>query len=640
MPGPPDSRAFRSSFPDLTDPGFRSAAWRSGVPTRAEDLVPIHATLVDAMASAARLGEKVGITLIADDEEAAEEIRSYRQLWAEIKDVAFELAARGVLRGDRVLIVLPTSYEFVLAFFAVQRLGAVPVPSYPPAALERVETGLERLAHIGNHSRSAWCLTTRALRPVIGDLALRVKTLRRIMAVDTILEQADDDDDERASLSIPQLVAPKPEDPALIQYTSGSTGNPKGVLLTHANVTANIHAAGLASHVSRSDSMTSWLPLYHDMGLVGGLLFAIYWRMRLVLMSPTAFLMRPSRWLWAFHNHKTTLTAAPNFAYALCVRRVRPADRQGLDLSSWRLALNGAEPVNQKTVSQFIETFAPHGFRPETMYPVYGLAESVVAVTFPTPGDPLRFESVDRSELASGSVVPAEGEGAVVLACVGKAVPGHSVMVADENGHELADCEVGHIVVRGPSLMQGYYKDPNASGKVLRDGWLWTGDLGYVKDGGLYVAGRVKDLIIVRGKNFYAEDIERVAEAVEGARSGGTVAFAVYDEDAARDVVVIVCETKVESEAAESKMAEAILESVGQTCGLTVDEVVFVSPGTIPKTSSGKRQRSLTRERYLKHALVPDKTGKLALANVFARSAAGLLAMIGRQMRGRRHEPP
>ena len=215
MTNPPESRFFRSSFPDLADPGFRSAAWRSGVPTRAEDLVPIHATLVDAMASAARLGEKVGITLIPDDDEAAEEIRSYRRLWSEIKDVAFALAARGVLRGDRVLIVLPTSYEFVIAFFAVQRLGAVPVPSYPPAALERVETGLERLAHIGNHSRSAWCLTTRMLRPVIGDLALRVKTLRRIMAVDKILDQADDDE-ERASLSIPQLRAPKPGDPALI----------------------------------------------------------------------------------------------------------------------------------------------------------------------------------------------------------------------------------------------------------------------------------------------------------------------------------------------------------------------------------------------------------------------------------------
>jgi fatty-acyl-CoA synthase len=639
MTNPADSRVFRSSFPDVADPGFRSAAWRAGVPTRAEDLVPIHATLVDAMASAARLGEKVGITLIPDDEEAAEEVRSYRRLWAEIKDVACALAARGVLRGDRVLIVLPTSYEFVIAFFAVQRLGAVPVPSYPPAALERVETGLERLAHIGNHSRSAWCLTTRMLRPVIGDLALRVKSLRRIIAVDKVLEQSEDDD-ERASISIPQLRSPRPEDPALIQYTSGSTGNPKGVLLTHANVTANIHAAGLASRVSRSDSMSSWLPLYHDMGLVGGLLFSIYWRMRLVLMSPTAFLMRPSRWLWAFHNHKATLTAAPNFAYALCVRRVRPADRQGLDLSSWRLALNGAEPVNQKTVTQFIDTFGPHGFRPATMYPVYGLAESVVAVTFPTPGDPLRFESVDRNELASGSVVPAEGEAAVVLTCVGKAVPGHSVMVADENGHELAECEVGHIVVRGPSLMQGYYKDAAASAKVLRDGWLWTGDLGYVKNGGLYVAGRVKDLIIVRGKNFYAEDVERVAETAEGVRSGGTVAFAVHDEDAARDVVVVVCETKQESERAETKMAEAIIESVGQTCGLTVDEVVFVWPGTIPKTSSGKRQRSLTRERYLKDALAPDTTGKLHLATVFARSAAGLLAMIGRQMRGRRHEPP
>jgi fatty-acyl-CoA synthase len=636
-----DSRSFRSSFPDVTDPGFRSAAWRVGVPRGTEQIETIHPTLLHALASAAKLGEKTGITLILDDEEAPEEIRSFRRLYAEVKEVALELATRGVLRGDRVLIVLPTSYEFVISFFAVQRLGAIPVPSYPPAALERVETGLERLAHIGNHARVAWCLTTRVLSAVIGDLALRVKTLRRIVAVDKLLDGGSEPEhDSRPSVSLPTLLAPRPEDPALIQYTSGSTGNPKGVLLTHANVTANIHAVGQALQVSRTDSVASWLPLYHDMGLVGGLLFATYWRIRLVLMSPTAFLMRPPRWLWAIHNHKITLSQAPNFAYSLCVKRVRAADRVGLDLSSWRLALNGAEPVNQKSVQDFLSSFAPHGFRPETMYPVYGLAETTVAATFPRPGDPLRFESVDRAELARGRVVYAEGEGATTVTCVGSAVPGHDVIVADENGEELADGEVGHILIRGPSVMKGYYKDPDATAKVLRHGWLWTGDLGYTKDKHLFVTGRAKDLIILRGANYYAEDLERVAEAVDGVRHGGVVAFAVYDDDAARDVVVAVCETKIQTEAEERVMAEKMIEAVGQACGVTIDEVVFVAPGTIPKTSSGKRQRSLTRERYLTDTLVPHRTGKLQLVNVFARSAAGMLALIGRRMTTRRHEPP
>jgi acyl-CoA synthetase (AMP-forming)/AMP-acid ligase II len=634
-----DSRRFRASFPDVTDPGFRTAAWRVGVPKAGESLKVLHPTLLHALKSAARLGESSGITLLSDQEDGPSETRSFKRIYADVRVLADVLAARGVRRGDRVLVVLPTSFEFIATLFALQRLGAIPVPTYPPAALEKLETGLDRLAHIGNHSEAAWCITNRTLRKVIGELAFRVKSLRRIMAADKMLEGPDKGAAAENRPSVPPPFEPSPKDPALIQYTSGSTGSPKGVLLTHANIIANVHAAGLASQVNRKDSVASWLPLYHDMGLVGGVLFPIYWRLNLVLMSPMAFLFRPVRWLRAISERRVTITSSPNFGYALCVKRVRPSEREGLDLSSWRISLNGAEPVNMKTVGEFVAAFGPYGYSPATMFPAYGLAESTVAVTFPTPGEPVHAESVDRAALADGHVVPSKEAGAVVVASVGKAVPGHQIVVADESGEELVDRQVGHILVRGPSVMSGYYRDLEATAKVLRGGWLWTGDLGFTIDGRLYVTGRVKDLIIVRGHNYYAEDVERVAEGVGGLRHGGVAAFAVYDEEQARDLAVAVCETRAQNEDEEKAMAEKVIEAVAEATGLTLDEVVFVEPGTIPKTSSGKRQRSLTRERYLKDELVRERTGRLQIANVFVRSAVGLLALLGRDSR-RRREPP
>lgn len=634
LPKDRESRPFRSSFPTMD---FRTGSWRSGVPGPGEHLELLHSTTLDALGAAARLGGKAGVTLYFDDEDLAPEHRAFSRIAADVKRAAVALSARGVLPGDRVLLVMPTSFEFISAFFAVQRLGAIPVPSYPPAALERVETGLERIAHIGNHCGASFCVTTRSLRPILGDLGLRVASLRRISAAENLLEDAAADEAARRELPPPESISPSA--PCFIQYTSGSTGNPKGVLLTHENICSNIHAMGQALELTRHDSVASWLPLYHDMGLIGGLLSAFYWRMPLALMPPTAFLMRPVRWLQMISERRSTISPAPNFAYALCVRRVRPSERADLDLSSWRLALNGAEPVSCRTINDFVSAFSPHGFRAESMYPVYGLAESSLAVTFPRPGEGVRAQRVDRAALASGYVADGDGEGAMTVTCVGRPVPGHEVLVVDERGRELDEDDVGHIVVRGPSVMRGYFQDPEQTGEVLRNGWLWTGDLGYVSAGGLYVTGRAKDLIIVRGKNYYAEDIERVAEKVDGLRAGSVVCFAVYDDAQARDAVICVCETKETADEGRKRLASTVVERVAEEAGLTIDEVVLVAPGTIPKTSSGKRQRSLTRDRYLADELVPQRTKGLKLAQVFARSAAGLLTLLGRQVRGARRAP-
>jgi acyl-CoA synthetase (AMP-forming)/AMP-acid ligase II len=345
--------------------------------------------------------------------------------------------------------------------------------------------------------------------------------------------------------------------------------------------------------------------------------------------------LRPLVWLKTIQKHGGTLSPAPNFAYGLCVKRVRPSEREGLDLSTWRLALNGAEPVNLRTLVDFHRAFGPYGFDKSALLPVYGLAESSLAVTFCRPGDPLRYQVVDRNELAAGRAVDGEGTSALTVVSVGTPVPGHEVQVLDEHGEPLPEREVGHVVARGPSLMNGYYRDEEATLKVLREGRLWTGDLGYFADGELYITGRAKDLIIVRGRNHYAEDLERVAERVDGVRAGGVAAFGVYDEEKAADLVVMVCETRVEDEA-RTQLVEAVAARVLGDTGVPVDEVVLVPPGTIPKTSSGKRQRALCRELYLKDELGRTRTGKLRLMRVFARSGAGLLLSTARRWMTRR----
>jgi acyl-CoA synthetase (AMP-forming)/AMP-acid ligase II len=363
------------------------------------------------------------------------------------------------------------------------------------------------------------------------------------------------------------------------------------------------------------------------MGLIGALLSAIYWRLPVVLLSPTAFLERPIRWLEAITRFRGTLSPAPNFAYSFAVARTTPAERARLDLSSWRVAFNGAESVNARTMNDFIETFGPHGFVAEAMLPVYGLAEVSLAAAFPELGTPPRTLTVDRKKLAAGQVAPSRDADAMTLVSVGRAVPGHDIAIVDAAGAALPEREVGHIVVRGPSVMAGYYRAPEATADVLREDALWTGDLGFRADGELYVTGRAKDLIIVRGRNYYAEDIERVAAAVPGVRPGGAVAFGQYDEANASDVVVLVCETKLVEEAERMRLVQALAEAVAQRAGVPLAEVMLLAPGSLPKTSSGKPQRARARALYAEGTLEPSRGNKqLAVVRILGRSFAGFVA--------------
>ncbi len=619
------SRVFRSSFPDLDAGGLRTGAWAGPDPEPTEPLFP---TVLHAFVHARRSAR--GVTLVPDEVDGEEETRSYGDLVAAAQHFAGQLVSRGIRPGDRVLVVLPTSFEYIIVFFAVQLVGAIPVPSYPPAMLEKAELVLDRLVHIARHSGATWFVTSRKLRLVTGDVALRVDTIRELIPVERLeADRRAGDYEARA----------RGDDAAFIQYTSGSTGRPKGVVLSHRALVSNVHAIGRSLQVTRRDVTVSWLPLYHDMGLIGVLLFCVYWQIPVVLMSPMAFLMRPIRWLQAITRHGGTLSPAPNFAFARCIKRVTEPDLRGLDLSTWRIALNGAEPVNLGTVRAFEHRFAPCGFSRSAMLPVYGLAEASLAVSFTPQGERMRFETVDRQALADGCAVRSVGEGAITVVSVGLPVPGHNVAIVDELGRLLPDRQVGHIVTRGPSTMDGYFQDPDKTAEVLVEGWLWTGDLGYFVDGWLYVTGRAKDLIIIRGRNYYAEDLERQAEQISGVRAGSVVAFGVYDERRATDVAVVVCETRVEAADDRATLADAVMSQVQDTSGVAIDEVRLVEPGTIPKTSSGKRQRGLTRVRYLAGELEPQRTTTAGLVGVFARSGLGLVASRARRLFGVRSGP-
>jgi acyl-CoA synthetase (AMP-forming)/AMP-acid ligase II len=585
---------------------------RSAALQQALDATAANAPTILHALSRAGTGAEIGITLLPDDEAEGCIHRSYADLGDAVHRRAAQLQALGIEPGERVLLVLPTSFEFIEAFFGLMLIGAIPVPAYPPAALSGASLALARLRHMIADAGIRICLTNQRLAPLMASLAVGRAAVSRVVAV------------ERLPAARPGALAPSLSSTAFFQYTSGSTSHPRGVVVSHAALLANIEAAGRASSVTEADRMVSWLPLYHDMGIVGGMMWPLYWRIPLVLMSPLAFMVDPRRWLEAISDFKGTIAMGPNFAYARCAARVK--DVEGLDLSHLRIALNGAEPVSATTSRAFYERFAPAGLGAQVMYPCYGLAESVVAVTFSEPSSQLIVDRVDRALLAEGraAVREEEAEGSIEIVAVGKAIPGHEVRIVGPQGETLPDRHIGEVRVKGPSLMDGYHQNPAATGEVLRDGWLCTGDLGYLVDGYLFITGRAKDLIIVRGRNYHAEDIEGTVERVDGVRPGRVVAFGVYDEASASDQLIVVVEDGPRKPAAQVALEDAIRRSVGEVIGLRVHDIVFVPKGSIGRTPSGKRQRLRTRLRYQRKTLGRREAG---VKRVVATAALGRVGL-------------
>jgi 1-acyl-sn-glycerol-3-phosphate acyltransferase len=525
------------------------------------------------------------------DDQGCKAQLTYAALWQGATAVASGLRARGIGSGDTVAIMLPTSTEYFFGFAGILLAGAVPVPLYPPLRLAQIEDHLRRQTAILRNAGAVLMITVPEAQAVGQLLKVQVESLRHVVSVDEL--SAGEADDVHPGV--------RTQDIALLQYTSGSTGTPKGVILSHANLLANIRAMGEAVRASSEDVLVSWLPLYHDMGLIGAWLGSSYYAAPFVVMSPLTFLARPERWLRAITEYRGTISAGPNFAFELCVRKIDDAALAGIDLASWRLAVNGAEPISPDTMTRFIERFAGCGFRPQTMTPVYGLAESSVGLTFP-PLD--RVPPIDRVQRdafsARGHAEPAASDDPTALRFVacGRPLPGHQIRVVDEGGHEVGDREVGRIQFQGPSATRGYYRNLEATNTLFDGEWLESGDYGYLAEGDVYITGRAKEIIIRAGRNLYPYELEEAVGAVPGIRKGCVAVFGTTDPSTGTERLVVVAETR---ETASEKLAD--LRGRIHTLAMDIlntapDDIVLAPPHTVLKTSSGKIRRSACRDLY------------------------------------------
>jgi fatty-acyl-CoA synthase len=537
------------------------------------------------------------------DDNGEEHFYSWDVIFQSALRVAGALKTLGLRPGDRVAVILPKSEEFMAGFFGASLAGFVPVPMYPPLNMTQLEAYLTHSAHIAKASMARVALTSAELQPLLQPLQLECPDLTAITSITDALS---------GPTATPVLV--QPHDPAFIQFTSGSTSRPKGVVLTHENLRANILAfCGPTAMQARRgvDTGVSWLPLFHDMGLIGMLMGAIYHESSVAILPPALFLRRPVTWLKAISRHKATVSFGTNFAYGLCAKRIRDADLVGLDLSSWRIAGCGAEPIQCEALQQFATRFASIGFDERAFLPAYGMAEHTLALSMPPVGRGVVVDCVERTTLSKQQrAVACSSDDADVQRFVGcgRAFPGHSVRIVDERDQPLADRTVGEVVARGPSVMSGYHTEA-ATKTTIRDGWLHTGDLGYMVDGELFICGRKKELIIINGRNCYPQDIEWMVGEVDGVRKGSVVAFGT-SANGSRERLVVVAERRGALNAGELK--ERILRSTQGVPGLTLDEVIVVPSGTIPKTSSGKLQRARTKTRYEQGTLLKPVENKAA----------------------------
>lgn len=524
-------------------------------------------TLVEALETAA--GTDRGFRHLQPDGSIRDQ--PYAQLLGDACRVAASLCARRLAHGALVGIAAADAEPFLTAFMGVSAAGLVPVPLQAPAAVAAPDA------------------YARTLEPT-----LRVSRARVLLVQDSIADRLQAAGRRVALLRVSDAVASDPIDPrhpriddvALVQFTSGSTADPRGVVLTHRAIAANAAAIGGPSGLAFSDADrgVSWLPLYHDMGLVGMALSAMYFARPTTFLPPLTFLKRPIAWLRTIARERGTVSFAPNFAYELCVRRIRTGEIAGLDLSSWRVAGCGGEPIRPSTLEAFARKFACAGFDASSFTPCYGLAEHTLAVTLSPRGRGLRTDAA-----------PGEPDAKRVVSS-GVSCPGHRIRIVDEEGSPVPERHVGEIEAQGPSLMREYFEAPDRTRAALHDGWLRTGDLGYVAEAELYVCGRRKEMIVLNGRNYFPQDIEWVCGETPGIRPGRLVAFGIAGGEDQRERLVVLVEPS--GGADRDEIASGIRRRVSDAFGLHVDEVAFAPPGTIEMTTSGKPRRSLARQAY------------------------------------------
>jgi fatty-acyl-CoA synthase len=509
---------------------------------------------------------------------------TYGELVAEADRLARGMHRLGARPGDRVGVVLHRAREFIPAFLGCVRAGFIAVPLYPPLTLGQLASWKKTTGRMLETAGASLVLAdppiAYTLRPLVDEIA----SLREVVSIDALPEGGE------------LLLSPASEDQVVfLQFTSGSTSAPRGVRVTHGSLWANAHAImGDGLRASSEDRGVSWLPLYHDMGLIGFVMSPLVTRTPVTFIPTLEFLKRPEVWVQTLSEDRGTISFAPNFGYALTARRTASTD--GLDLSRVRVLGCGAEPIQPDAIRGFFERFEPAGLKPSAFLACYGMAETTLAVTFAGMKDELR---VDYRKLKAepghddASGVHRLERRAPVVSC-GRPLPRHRVSILGKNGEPLPEGRVGEIFVEGPSVTDGYWDDEEATSRVFVDGGVKTGDLGYLREGELYVTGRLKDAIIVRGRNYDPTPIEVAAGRVEGVRMGNVAAFSVSG-DLTERIVVAAEYREGDPETIESNIVRAVQREVG----LTVSEVVLIEAGSLPKTTSGKLQRSATRQQYL-----------------------------------------
>ncbi len=564
---------------------------------------PRHRTLADALAVAA--GHPSGVTFVDLHE------REVTVPWAEVRAraerAAAALAAMGVEPGDRVAIVLRTEPAFLDAFFGAWLAGAVPVPLYPPVRLGRMDEYAAATGRMIAVAGARVVLSGGGTRRLLGAA---IERARPPLGCRDAAELA------AGPARLAREVAPGAL--GLVQFSSGSTVDPRPVALTHEALAAQADLLVAATAPGPEDVLVSWLPLYHDMGLIGALLGAMSYPGPLVLLPPEHFLARPALWPRAIARHRGTISAAPSFAYAYVADRVRDEDLAGQDLSCWRLALDGAEPVSPEAMRRFAARLAATGFDPGAIVPVYGLAEAALAVAFAPPGRRPEGRRIDPVLLAAeGRVAPGDRE----VMSVGAPVPGVEVALRDRDGAPAGEGRLGRIFVRGPSLMAGYLGDPAATAAALRDGWLDTGDLGFSVGGELFVHGRAKDVVIVRGANHAPDEFEAALAGVPGLRPGCAVAVGFVPPGGGGEALLVLAERRRDGGDPAPVVEAAARRALLERTGIAPHEVVLLEPGTLPRTSSGKLRRQEALRRHLAGRLSPPApVTALRLALLAARS--------------------
>ena len=563
--------------------------------------------------------ERIALQIYGNDDQI-DTLFTYAELRRRARAVATGLRERGMQPRQTVAIMLPTGPAYFLAFFGILLAGGIPVPIYPPVRPSQIEEHLRRHSRLLHNAQAVALITVPEAKLVARLLQAHVEELRLITTVAELEQES----------AVWRDVSVHDHDLAFLQYTSGSTGDPKGVMLTHANLLANLRAMGPRVATNPEDVFVSWLPLYHDMGLIGACLGSLYHGFPLVVMSPLSFLARPARWLWAIHHHRGTLSAAPNFAYELCARAIQDQEIEGLDLSSWRMSFNGAEPVNPATIERFIARFKPYGFQPNAMAPVYGLAECSVGLALPPPGRGPIIDRVRRDIfMASGRAEPADAYDASALlfpAC-GQPIPDHQLRIVDERGRELPERQEGRLEFKGPSATAGYYRNPAATQRLLPHGddWLDSGDRAYLAGGDVYLTGRVKDLIIRGGRNIYPYELEQAVGEIAEIRKGCVAAFASADPATGSERLVVVAETRNTQPEILLQLRQQIQSVSIDLLGVPPDAVVLVPPHTVLKTSSGKIRRAAVRELFECNALAHGSRAlwlqltRIALTSAWAR---------------------